>query len=630
MALPARFLDELKARVDLVDIVAAKVKLQRRGRDHVGLCPFHKEKTPSFTVSPDKGFFYCFGCQEKGSAIDFVMKTQGLEFLEAVERLAAQAGMEVPRATPEDQAREHRRQGLQEVMAAAQAFFQAQLKGQAGARARAYLDGRGIGAQAIESFGLGYAPSSRHAIEPALVARGALPDQLVETGLLIAPDDGGERFDRFRDRVMFPIHDRQGRVIAFGGRAMSSDVKAKYLNSPETPLFHKSRVLYNAHRARGAAHRLSTVIVAEGYMDVIALALAGFEHAVAPLGTALTEEHMAELWRMAPEPVLCFDGDRAGWNAAIRAAERSLPHLKPGRSLRFAVLPAGEDPDSLVQRHGPARMAEVLAEALPLHEVLWRNELESGPTDTPERRAGVDKRLKDLVFRINDESVRNHYLRHFRERSRQAFGAGGREQARESGRRNRGWTPPEPNLPPAGGASPSLKQRVASGRFSQEELLVAAILNHPRLLDLVHEAFAEVHLTSRELDSMRQEIIHISARDPGLDATGLKRHLSQRGYSQIVDRLVGRNAHAMDKQIRPEASLEDAYEVWNHTLARHHKAVLRAELDAAVRSLGENFSAEEYERIAALQREIAAAPGDEADLAQRGGQSAGNAKRPGH
>ncbi|HZD26552.1 MAG TPA: DNA primase, partial [Alphaproteobacteria bacterium] len=404
MAFPQAFLDELRARTGLAELVGRRVRLVRRGREHTGLCPFHNEKTPSFTVNEDKGFYHCFGCGAHGSAIDFVMQTENLSFPEAVEKLALEAGLEVPRERPEDREREARRRSLYDVMEAAAEWFEAQLAGQIGAGARDYLAGRGVRPQTVGRFRLGYAPERREALKAALLARGFAEAQLVEAGLLIRPEDGGDSYDRFRQRLIFPITDRRGRVVAFGGRALAEQ-KAKYLNSPETPLFHKGRLLYNLAGAREAVREAGTVLVTEGYMDVIALAEAGFGHAVAPLGTALTEEQMQELWRLAPEPVLCFDGDNAGQRAAFRAAERALPLLKPGHSFRFVGLPPGEDPDSLVRGQGAGAMRALVEAAEPLGAVIWRMATEGQSFNTPERRAGLRQALREAVARIADPVV---------------------------------------------------------------------------------------------------------------------------------------------------------------------------------------------------------------------------------
>src|SRR5579885_3379945 len=419
MSFPPRFLDELRARVSLAEIIGRRVKLVRRGREFIGLCPFHNEKTPSFSVVEDKGFYHCFGCGAHGDVISYVMQSEGQGFLDAVEELARRAGLEVPKPTPEERDRAVRIVGLQDAAEAACGVVEASLRGAEGQAARQYLAQRGLDEPTIRRFRLGFAPDRRDALKRALATQCPEP-LLLEAGLLRRPEGGGESYDYFRGRITFPIGDRHGRVIAFGGRVMGEG-QPKYLNSPDTPLFEKGRVLYGWAEARAAAAREPSAIVVEGYMDVIALHQAGFATAVAPLGTALTETQLEELWRLAPEPILCFDGDAAGQRAAGRALERALPLLAPGRSLRFATLPEGEDPDTLVLRRGAAAMREVLDRARPLADVLWSLETAHN-LDTPERRAALEKRLDRRVRLIADRSVQAHYRQFFRDRVAAAFG----------------------------------------------------------------------------------------------------------------------------------------------------------------------------------------------------------------
>src|SRR6266851_2603535 len=418
MAFPPGFLDELRSRIPLGDLVGRRVRLTRRGREQAGLCPFHNEKTPSFYVVEDKGFFHCFGCGAHGDAIGFVMRADNLDFIEAVERLAGEAGIAVPQQTSQERERAQRQKTLLEALAATADFYEAQLWSPTGSRAREYLARRGLDDETIRRFRLGWAPEDRQALRRALGAE--YPEALLqEAGLQRLPEDGGSPYDYFRGRVIFPIGDRAGRTIAFGGRTLGDD-QPKYLNSPDTPLFEKGRVLYAWAQARAnlgrAPEGAAGVIVVEGYMDVIALHHAGFGGAVAPLGTALTEMQLHELWRLSPEPVLCFDGDSAGQRAALRALFRALPLLTPGHSLRFAALPPGEDPDSLVRGAGPTAVAEVLAAARPLSEMLWQAELDARPIDTPERRADLEHRLMAQAGLIADRTVQNEYRRFLRDR----------------------------------------------------------------------------------------------------------------------------------------------------------------------------------------------------------------------
>jgi DNA primase len=452
MAFPPEFLDELRHRVPLAQAIGRRVQLRKRGREYVGLCPFHNEKTPSFTVNEDKGFFHCFGCGAHGDVIGFAMQTDGLDFPEAVERLAQEAGLTVPRATPQDRERAQARATLIEVMEAACIWFERQLRLPAGRPGLDYLRGRGFDDATIRRFRLGFAPPARPGgeclIRAALAREGAGEEVLVEAGLVKRPEDGRAAFDYFRNRVIFPIADRRGRVVGFGGRNLG-DGQPKYLNSPDTPLFQKGGMLYGLAQAREAAVKREEAIVVEGYTDVIALHRAGFETAVAPLGTALTEAQIEALWRLAPEPVLCFDGDEAGRRAAMRAAERALPLLEPGRSLSFAELPPGEDPDSLIGRRGVAAMRDVLARVEPLVDVIWRAETAGRRFDTPERRADLRRRLRDRSRQIAERTVSQQYLAEFERRLDRAFSrrwAGGDAGPRGRSRGSTVW----PTAAPAG------------------------------------------------------------------------------------------------------------------------------------------------------------------------------------
>lgn len=442
MSLPRGFLDELRTRVSIVDVVGKKVRLIRKGHEYSGLCPFHNEKTPSFTVSADKGFYHCFGCGAHGDILSFEMQANGLSFMEAVERLAAQAGMEVPQATPEEAARSKRAATVLEALEAACRFYEQRLRLPEGREAMAYAERRALSEETIGRFRLGYAPTG-NALKAALTRDGMDEGLLLEAGLIGRPDDGRSPYDILRGRLTFPITDRRGRVIAFGGRILG-DGQPKYLNSPDTPVFHKGQVLYGLAQARAMAAERGRVVVAEGYMDVIAMSQAGIAEAVAPLGTALTEGHLAELWRLADEPILCFDGDAAGQRAARRAAERALPELKPGRSLRFAAIVGGKDPDELIKAQGVAAMEAVLAAARPLADLLWEMTAGGRDVSTPERRAALDRDLAELCGRIKDEAVREHYRRELKDR---AFALFRPPRPAWTGPKARGgkWRPPEPD-----------------------------------------------------------------------------------------------------------------------------------------------------------------------------------------
>src|ERR1700757_2269411 len=421
MRFTPQFLDEVRARLPVSEVVGKRVRLKKAGREWKGLSPFQQEKTPSFTVNDQKGFYHDFSSGKHGNIFDFVMETEGVGFIEAVERLAAMAGLALPAATPEAERHEQRRKTLYDVMECAAKFFADTLASRNGAKARGYLGDRGLSPATQLQFRLGYAPPDRFALKEYLGAQGIPTEDMVEAGLLVGGDDIPLPYDRFRDRVMFPITDLRGRVIAFGGRALEKEVPAKYLNSPETPLFQKGDNLYNLASARAAAHKGASLIVVEGYVDVIAMVTAGFAASVAPLGTALTENQLALLWKMADEPVLCFDGDRAGQKAAWRAADLALPQLKPGKRLRFALLPEGQDPDDLARTGGRGAIEEVIAAARSLSDVLWSREIEGGSFATPERRAALEARIGEIANSIRDEVVRRYYRQDLVERLARTF-----------------------------------------------------------------------------------------------------------------------------------------------------------------------------------------------------------------
>src|SRR5438067_11371829 len=421
MRFTPQFLDDLRARLPVSEVVGRRVKLKRAGREWKVLSPLQQEKSPSFTVNDQKGFYHDFSSGKHGDIISFVMETEGVGFTEAVERLASMAGVPLPAATPDAARHEQRRKTLYDVMEFSAKFFADTLASRNGAKARGYLGDRGISPAVQLQFRIGYAPGERFALKEHLGSQGIPVEDMVEAGLLIAGDDIPVPYDRFRDRVMFPITDLRGRVIAFGGRTLEKDVAAKYLNSPETPLFHKGDNLYNHAPARLATHNGAPLVVVEGYVDVIAMVGAGFPASVAPLGTALTENQLVLLWKMADEPILCFDGDKAGRKAAYRAADLALPHLLPGKSLRFALLPEGQDPDDLARSGGRGAIEEVISAARGLSDVIWSREIEGGSFGTPERRAALEARIGELSNGIRDEVVRRYYREEFAERLQRAF-----------------------------------------------------------------------------------------------------------------------------------------------------------------------------------------------------------------
>jgi DNA primase len=607
MSFSPQFLDELRARIGLADTIARKVKLTRRGREFSGLCPFHGEKTPSFTVNEDKGFYHCFGCGAHGDVIGFVMRADNLSFPEAVERLAEQAGLAVPASSPEERQRAQEAVSLYAVTEEACAHFARELAGARGRAARDYLARRGLDETAVARFRLGYAPESRSALKTALMGGGITESLLVTAGLLIVPEDGRPSYDRFRGRVVFPIFDRRGRPIAFGGRVLGEG-EPKYLNSPDTPLFQKGQVLYGWAHALKGARETGTLVVTEGYMDVIALTAAGIP-AMAPLGTALTESQILALWRVVPEPVLCFDGDAAGARAAARAAERALPLLRPGLSFRFVALPRGEDPDSLVRARGARGMESLLATAAPLAEVIWNLEVRGRPVDTPERRALIEKRLMERARAIADRGVQEHYLREFRARLRAAFAdfspvAGARRRARPGAATGRARLASDPLMAGAEGSAEA-----------RERVLVATVLNHPEILAEVAEELSGAEIGNHELDSLRQAILEIAATGGVPGAEALAQALAERGFRRTVEALSGAAARVLDWFARPGAARADALIGFRQVLALHQRfGGLRAALEAGESALAEDMTEAQWERFRALKAEAEDPAAAEAEI----------------
>lgn len=609
MAFPPQFLDELRARASLVGVVARRVKLTKKGREFQGLCPFHNEKSPSFTVNEEKGFFHCFGCGAHGDAIGFEMRAHHLSFTEAVERLASECGLEVPKATPEERRVEARRASLHDAMESACLFYEKHLRGPAGREGLAYLRGRGLSDDTIARFRLGWSPDSREALKTALMSDACPEAQLIEVGLLKKPDNGGASFDFFRGRVMFPVTDRRGRVIAFGARTLG-DGQPKYLNSPDTPLFHKGATLYGLAIARETARERNVVMAAEGYMDVIALHQAGFTFAVAPLGTALTEAQIEEMWRLADEPILCFDGDNAGQRAMARAAERGLPICKPGKSLRFATLPAPEDPDSLIKAKGSAAMQAVLDAAQPLVEVVWRLTTDNRPTDTPERRAALEKELKDKAFAITDETVRWQYLSVFRDKMRAltrpawvpSQGKGGfGGQGRRADFKRRPGDPPlrgiDGRLAGAGKPPPPQVDEAVWLRRAEAKLL-SLLICHPPLLEQVFESLGEVGFSDKNLDNLRRGILKHLQTIHDLDSDQLCAHLCADGLGQGLDALMGTDEFKIG---RVETIIE-ARQHWDRHFKRYAwKRGLSDDIGHAAQQLAEQMSADVFDRFAALK-----------------------------
>ena len=661
MRFTPQFLDELRARLPVSEVVGKRVKLKKAGREWKGLSPFQQEKSPSFTVNDQKGFYHDFSSGRHGNIFDFVMETEGVSFPEAVERLASMAGMAVPAATPDAARHEQRRKTLHDVMELAAKFFADTLASRNGAKARGYLADRAISPATQVQFRIGYAPGERFALKEHLGSHGISTEDMVEAGLLVAGDDIPVPYDRFRDRVMFPITDARGRVIAFGGRALEKDVPAKYLNSPETPLFHKGDNLYNLATARQATHNGAPLIVVEGYVDVIAMVTTGFAATVAPLGTALTENQLALLWKMADEPILCFDGDRAGQKAAYRAADLALPHLKPGKSLRFALLPEGQDPDDLARAGGRGAIEEVISAARGLADMIWSREIEGGSFATPERRAALEARIGELTNGVRDEVVRRYYRQDLAERLQRTFapetarGGYGRgnflkSKGGESGRRFAPRPPGGGRFGPgaaagsalAGGpyqaASPQLAnspimrgQRSALSR--REALILQTLINHPWLLHDHLEEVAALELAHPEAHKLRAGIIAAFANDhhhspePDEQAEKMRADLEKSGLIQILQRVDRAITTQAVWGVQAGAARDDVLATWHQLVSLHRQwhSLLR-ELKDAEQALGDETSEANLAWLRDVKARMAEADGTEA-LIEGFGESSGRFQR---
>ena len=625
MRFTPQFLDEIRARLPVSQVVARKVQLKKAGREWKGLSPFKQERTPSFFVNDQKGFYHCFASGSHGDIFKFVMETEGLTFAEAVERLAGEAGLQMPKSEPRSrEAREkadvHTR--LMELTEAAAHFFEQNLAGPGGEEARRYLAKRGLGRQTIAQFRLGYAPNSRNALKEALGAQGFTPDEMALSGMLITGSDIPVPYDRFRHRVMFPICDAKGRTIAFGGRALEAGAPAKYLNSPETPLFHKGSILFNAHRARPVAYDKGRVIAVEGYMDAIALAEAGFGETVAPLGTALTDDQIQLLWRMSPEPILCFDGDSAGQKAAYRAVETALPHLKPGFSVRFAFLPDGLDPDDLIRTRGADAFEAVLSRHVrPLFDVLMQKEaLADAGSSTPEQRAALEARLRTLVGRIADPAVRAQYDGELRQtlwektrrEVRSITGAGGRRGVAAIGRRRNNvqldWRQRE-RAKHDGGRRPRAPEPLAASNelltrgetvYPREILLLRTLLNHPWLVEQEAESIAELTFSEPGFEKLKDALLSVAGGEILLDREALGSHLTDLGLAPVLALVERAITHRGDKFAEPEADRAAVETGWHHAVALHRREELRRELAVAEKAWHAEGTEDAFARICEL------------------------------
>jgi DNA primase len=658
MRFTPQFLDELRARLPVSEVVGRRVKLRKAGREWKGLSPFNKEKTPSFFVNDQKQAWFDFSSGKNGNIFDFLMLTEGVSFPEAVERLAGQAGVPLPVFSPEAEAREERRRTLHDIVELAAGFFQSTLASRNGARGRGYLADRGLASATQLKFRLGYAPAEQYALKEHLGAAKIPVEDMIEAGLIVGGEDIPVPYDRFRDRIMFPISDWRGRVIAFGGRALEKEVSAKYLNSPETPLFHKGATLYNIAAARKAAHEGARVIAVEGYVDVIAMVMAGYEGTVAPLGTALTAEQLALMWRLNDEPILCFDGDDAGRRAAYRALDIALPLLKPGKSLKIATLPDGQDPDDLARSGGRAAIEDVLGAARPLAHVLWSRESEQGPFDTPERRAALEARIGEVTNTIGDESVRRYYRQDFSERLRQMFAPVRIATRRQNfganrfdDKNRRGGAPGRPLSPKAAfgdetyvaasaqlAASPLHRgHRAAIPR--SEALILQAALNHPWLLHDHMEELAEAEFRNADTQKLKSALIDVFAhhsagefrQDSGnaseADRAELVAELDRLGFGALLGRIERSITTLSVWGAQPQAARDDVLLTWKQLVALHRQwNSLTRELKDAETALGQDNSEANYTRLLDVKARLSSLEGTEA-LIEGFGASSGRKSR---
>jgi DNA primase len=603
-----RFLEEIKSRVRLSDVIGKTVKLKRQGREFVGLSPFTKERSPSFFVNDDKGFFHDFSSGKHGDLISFLQETERLTFMEAVERLANEAGMPMPAPDPQAAEQEKKRQGLADWVELAAQWFEGELHRPSGKAARDYLLRRGLPETEWKRFRIGFSPASRTALKDYLIAKGARPAELIDAGLLIAPEEGGAApYDRFRDRIIFPIADARGRIVSFGGRAMDPEARAKYLNGPETSLFSKGRLLYGLPEARKLLHAGgddTALVVVEGYMDAIACQRAGVA-AVAPLGTALTEDQMEVLWRLHPEPTLCFDGDGAGMRAASRVIDRALPLLKPGKSFRFAIVTGGKDPDDVLREQGPGALKAQLAETTPFVDALFVRERDLEPLETPERKAGLKARLRERAASIADKDLAQAYREEMLSRLDTLFArpaAGGQGAPRQPftprARGRRGEALHFDAFPTPEGKAAARKLAVSLDPMAAA--LAKAALEDPHRLDDHFEQLERSGFGDPALSELAREFIRLRLDADNLDSASLARHLRDRGFAGLLTDIDRAAAMAGAPFLKQDVTLAAARSQWTLAFeALNRLAALETALTSAKASLGGRSDMAALERLKA-------------------------------
>jgi len=619
MPLPPAFLDELRARLPLSGIAAKKLRLQKAGREFKACCPFHNEKTPSFYINDDKQFYHCFGCGAHGDVIGWTMRMDGLSFPEAVETLAAQAGLAVPKDTPVERERYDREKRLYQLLEKTTLWFEQQLFEPSGREALSYLRARGLSEDAMRRFHLGYAPHDAQAIIRALTKENFAHEELLATGLIKKSEDRNEHFSFFRHRVIFPVGDRRGRTVAFGARTLG-DSEPKYLNSPDHQLFHKGKLLYGLSRARAAIAQNQPLIVVEGYMDVIALSEAGYQGAVAPLGTALTEDQLAILWKLLPPPdarepsrdytpILCFDGDNAGRRAAERAISRALPHLAHSRTVRVAYLPEGEDPDSLLRQSGRTGIQGILDQAKPMIDVIWELTLENRRLQTPEDRGAFISAIRQRVSLIRDENLRKLYQDEIQKRLAAAFQW--QSTAIDMGNQRKSRYPENRRtyLKPLTGGP---RRQPPKARVLREKVLLAIIINHPALFAEFGEEISRISFSSPPLEALRQQVVALLSSDSHepLDAPELYRHLSgedeAKAWAKGLSEILSEATYMHAAFARPERSADQARQGWKSIWNKYLQELLQADLQAAKRRYAEDASDANLTRLMALRAQIEA------------------------
>ena len=563
MSLPHGFLDELRSRISLSDVVGRKVQWDLRKSNQAkgdmwAPCPFHQEKTASFHVEENKGFYYCFGCQAKGDAIGFIRETENVNFIEAVEILAAEVGMTMPEFDPKSQEKSDRNKILLEIMEQSVNFFRLTLKSKYGKHALEYLHKRGLNLDAIEHFEIGFAPADQTILTQKLIDKGYEMDAIIETGMSVRSDDGNRYYDRFRGRVMFPIRDGRGRCIAFGGRSLDPAARAKYLNSPETPLFDKGRSLYNLVGARSAVGRGEPLIVTEGYMDVIALHSGNFYGALAPLGTAITEQQLQSMWRISPEPIIALDGDKAGLRAAYRLIDLSLPLLKTGQALRFSLMPEGKDPDDLIRNEGPSFFKNLIEEAIPMVDLIWRRETDGKSFDSPERRALLDKSLADIISLIQEKNLKNHYKDALFQARKQFFG---KQFIGKTGFKNTSSVMPQTDTKAS--FLVSADEKTAASKI-RESTIVAVLIKFPELIEIFYDELIMIDLVTSDCDLVLKELIKLNPNS----TIEIKDQLNEKISVEKVDKLLGLSHLRILPCLRLKGTIEMGQQTLKEELAK--------------------------------------------------------------